>query len=164
MGRRTGLGGRVANPDDDGVKQTFRADWGISADAGVLKAAPMPAADVTTQALDLYQTKLRRSSLTIWVVDYSGSMRGDGKKGVVDGLTQALDPTESAKSMVQPTDGDANVLIPFSSHVINAVVPTPTPPRPTPTARAWTSSSPPRRRPSPMGRPRASRPSRATSS
>lgn len=122
VGRRTGLGGRVANPDDDGVKQTFRADWGISTDAGVLKAVPMPAADVTTQALDLYQTKLRRPSLTIWVVDYSGSMRGDGKKGVVDGLTQALDPTESAKSMVQPADGDANVLIPFSSHVINAEV------------------------------------------
>lgn len=122
VGRRTGLGGRVANPGDEGVKQTFRADWGISADAGVLKAVPMPAADVTTQALDLYQTKLRRPSLTIWVVDYSGSMRGDGKKGVVDGLTQALDPTESAKSMVQPADGDANVLIPFSSHVINAEV------------------------------------------
>lgn len=122
VGRRTGLGGRVANSDDDGVKQTFRADWGISTDAGMLKAVPMPAADVTTQALDLYQTKLRRPSLTIWVVDYSGSMRGDGKKGVVDGLTQALDPTESAKSMVQPTDGDANVLIPFSSHAINAVV------------------------------------------
>ena len=122
VGRRTGLGGRVANPGDDGVKQTFRADWGISADAGVLKAVPMPAADVTIQALDLYQTKLRRPSLTIWVVDYSGSMRGDGKKGVVDGLTQALDPTESAKSMVQPADGDANVLIPFSSHVINAEV------------------------------------------
>lgn len=122
VGRRTGLGGRVANPDDDGVKQTFRADWGISTDAGVLKAVPMPAADVTTQALDLYQTKLRRPSLTIWVVDYSGSMRGDGKKGVVDGLTQALDPTESAKSMVQPADGDASVLIPFSSHVINAEV------------------------------------------
>ncbi len=124
VGRRTGLGGRVANPGDDGVKQTFRADWGISTDAGVLKAVPMPAADVTTQALDLYQTKLRRPSLTIWVVDYSGSMRGDGKKGVVDGLTQALDPTESAKSMVQPADGDANVLIPFSSHVINAEVST----------------------------------------
>lgn len=122
VGRRTGLGGRVANPGDEGVKQTFRADWGISADAGVLKAVPMPAADVTIQALDLYQTKLRRPSLTIWVVDYSGSMRGDGKKGVVDGLTQALDPTESAKSMVQPADGDANVLIPFSSHVINAEV------------------------------------------
>lgn len=122
VGRRTGLGGRVANPGDEGVKQTFRADWGISTDAGVLKAVPMPAADVTTQALDLYQTKLRRPSLTIWVVDYSGSMRGDGKKGVVDGLTQALDPTESAKSMVQPADGDANVLIPFSSHVINAEV------------------------------------------
>lgn len=70
------------------------------------------------------------------MVGYSGSMRGEGKRGVVDGLTHALDPTESAKSMVQSTDGDTNVLIPFSSHVINAVVPTPTPPRPTPTARA----------------------------
>ncbi|WP_308002530.1 hypothetical protein [uncultured Parolsenella sp.] len=160
-----GLGGRVANPDDDSVKQTFRADWGISIDAGVLKVVPMPAADVTTQILDLYQTKLRHPPLlAIWVVGYSGSMRGEGKRGVVDGLTQALDPAESAKSMVQSTDGDANVLIPFSSHVINAVVPTPTPPRPTPTTRAWTTSSPPRRRPSPTGRRRASRPGRATSS
>ena len=124
VGRRTGLAGKVANPDDDGVKQTFRADWGISTDAGVLKAVPMPAADVTTQALSLYQTKLRRPTLTIWVVDYSGSMRGEGKQGVVDGLNEALDPTKSAEAMVQPADGDVNVFIPFSSSVINGVVST----------------------------------------
>lgn len=121
VGRRTGLGGRVANPDDDGVKQAFRADWGISTDASVLKAVPMPAADVTTKALDLYQTRLRRPSLTVWVVDYSGSMYGPGKSGVVGGLTQALDPEEASKSMIQPAADDVNVLIPFSSHVLGEV-------------------------------------------
>ena len=121
VGRRTGLGGRVANADDDQVKQAFRADWGVNTDASVLKTVPMPAADVTTQALNLYQTKFRKPSLTIWVVDYSGSMSGEGKRGVVDGLTQALDPTEAAKSMVQPTDDDDNLFIPFSDHVITGV-------------------------------------------
>ena len=124
VGRRTGLGGKVANPNDDQVKATFRADWGISTDSSVLKAVPMPAADVTTSALDLYQTKLRRPSLTIWVVDYSGSMQGEGKSGVVDGLTQALDPTQSKQSMIQPADGDVNVLVPFSSRVMDTATAT----------------------------------------
>ena len=121
VGRRTGLGGRVANPDDDGVKQAFRADWGISTDAGVLKAVPMPAADVTEKALELYQTKLRRPSHTIWVVDYSGSMAGDGKRGVVDGLNQALDPTQAAQSMIQPAEGDTNEVIAFSDRVLGSM-------------------------------------------
>ena len=121
VGRRTGLAGRVANLDDDGVKATFRADWGISTDASVLKTVPMPAAEVTQSTLNLYQAKLRRPSLTVWVVDYSGSMNGEGKRGVVDGLTQALDPTESAKSMIQPADDDDNLFIPFSDHVITGV-------------------------------------------
>lgn len=113
-GRRTGLGGALKNKDDKQVKEAFRADWGIRTDASALKAVPMPAADVIDQALALYQTALRKPSWTVWVVDYSGSMEGDGKKGVVEGLTAALDPTEAAASMIQPTDGDENVFIPFS--------------------------------------------------
>lgn len=117
VGRRTGLGGRLSFPDDDGVKQAFRADWGLSSDSSVLKAIPLPSADVTMDALELYQSKLRKPSLTIWVVDYSGSMNGEGKRGVVDGLTQALDSDQAAQSMVQPTSDDVNVFIPFSSRV-----------------------------------------------
>ena len=114
-GRRTGLGGVVQNKDDSQVKDSFRSEWGIRTDASSLKAVPMPSADVIRQALDLYQSALRKPSWTIWVVDYSGSMQGEGKKGVVAGLKAALDPTESAKSMIQPTADDVNVLIPFSS-------------------------------------------------
>ena len=121
VGRRTGLGGRVANPDDDGVKQAFRSDWGISTDASVLKAVPLPAADVTGRALSLYQTKLRRPSHTIWAVDYSGSMAGDGKQGVVDGLNQALDPERASQSMIQPADGDTNEVIAFSDRVLGSM-------------------------------------------
>lgn len=121
VGRRTGLGGRVANPDDDGVKQAFRSDWGISTDASVLKAVPLPAADVTEKALSLYQTKLRRPSHTIWAVDYSGSMAGDGKQGVVDGLNQALDPERASQSMIQPADGDTNEVIAFSDRVLGSM-------------------------------------------
>ena len=121
VGRRAGLAGRLANPDDDQVKQAFRADWGITSDATVLKTIPLPAADVTKSALDLYQTKLRRPTMTVWVVDYSGSMYGPGKSGVVSGLTQALDPDQSAQYLVQPTADDVNLLIPFSDRVLGDV-------------------------------------------
>lgn len=121
-GRRTGLGGVVQHADDKQVERAFRSEWGIKTDASALKAVPMPASDVIEGALNLYQTSLRKPSWTIWVVDYSGSMQGDGKEGVVKGLKAALDPTEAAKSMIQPKDDDVNIFIPFSSLAGTAVV------------------------------------------
>ena len=41
-------------------------------------------------------------------------MYGEGKDGVVDGLNQALDPELATASLIQPTESDINVLIPFS--------------------------------------------------
>lgn len=115
VGRRCGLGGRVLHADDDEVAQAFSSSWGIVSDASVLKSIPLPPAEVIEQALELYQTSLKKPSWTAWVVDYSGSMYGAGKDGVVDGLEQALDPTLAATSLIQPTEGDVNVLIPFST-------------------------------------------------
>ena len=115
VGRRTGLGGKVVNADDAQVQQAFSPAWGIVDDASVLRSIPLPAADVITQALTMYQTSLKKPSYTIWVVDYSGSMYGEGKDGVVSGLEQALDPSLAAESMIQPTGDDVNVLIPFST-------------------------------------------------
>lgn len=114
-GRRTGLGGQLSFPDDPEVQAAFSPSWGIVADASVLRSVPMPSADVISQALTLYQTALKKPSYTIWVVDYSGSMEGEGKQGVVEGLEQALDPDLAAASMIQPTEGDVNVLVPFDS-------------------------------------------------
>lgn len=120
-GRRCGLGGKVRNASDDKVKQAFRSSWGITTDSSVLKTITMPGSDIIRQALRTYQTSLRKPSYTVWVVDYSGSMYGSGKEGVVNGLRQALDANLSAESMIQPTGQDVNVLIPFSDSAHDAV-------------------------------------------
>ena len=114
-GRRTGLGGTLTYASDKQVKEAFRAEWGLNTDASVLKTIALPAAATITKALDVYQTALRKPSWTVWVVDYSGSMRGEGKTGVVNGLNAALDPAKAAQAHIQPGDGDVNILIPFES-------------------------------------------------
>lgn len=118
VGRRTGLGGKLSFADDAQVREAFKAEWGIVADGSVLKAAPLPSAEVTDQALQLYQTSLRKAAYTIWVVDYSGSMRSTGKSQVVEGLNMALDPYRSQEYLIQPSDQDVNVLVPFNSTVM----------------------------------------------
>lgn len=114
-GRRTGLGGTLAYATDSQVKQSFRAEWGVNTDASALKTIPLPAATVIDSALNVYQTALRKPSWTIWVVDYSGSMSGEGKNGVVKGLNAALDPDQAKKSYIEPASGDVNILIPFET-------------------------------------------------
>ena len=54
-------------------------------------------------------------------MDYSGSMSGDGKDGVVRGLNAALDKTEATASMIEPGDGDVNILIPFNQTAMTPV-------------------------------------------
>ena len=55
-----------------------------------------PSSDIIEQALDQYQTVLRKPAYTLWVVDYSGSMSGKGKSGAVAGLQAALDTDQHA--------------------------------------------------------------------
>ncbi|PLS30120.1 von Willebrand factor type A (vWA) domain-containing protein [Bifidobacterium margollesii] len=114
-GRRTGLGGTLTNASDDKVKQSFRGEWGINTSAETLKTIPMPSADVISRSLNVYQTMLRKPSWTVWVVDYSGSMYGAGKEGVVRGLNAALNPSQARQARIEPGAKDVNILIPFSS-------------------------------------------------
>lgn len=114
-GRRTGLGGVLAYASDSKVKESFRADWGINTDGSALKTIALPAASVINSALNVYQTALRKPSWTVWVVDYSGSMYGEGKDGVIKGLNAALDPAQAKASYIEPGDDDVNILIPFES-------------------------------------------------
>ncbi|MBT1174294.1 VWA domain-containing protein [Bifidobacterium sp. LC6] len=114
-GRRTGLGGSLTYASDTQVQQAFRAEWGINTDASMLKTIPLPTASVINSALNVYQTVLRKPSWTVWVVDYSGSMYGEGKDGVVKGLNAALDQKKAKAAYIEPADGDVNILIPFES-------------------------------------------------
>ena len=69
-GRRTGYEGVSAENAD-----VFRADWGVQPDR-VLSPIRMPSTDVLMECLDLYQTQFRKPSLTVYCLDYSGSMEG----------------------------------------------------------------------------------------
>ncbi|PWG59691.1 VWA domain-containing protein [Bifidobacterium catulorum] len=113
-GRRTGLAGVLTYKNDAKVKESFRTEWGINTGADALKTIPLPAADVINESLNVYQSNLRKASWTVWVVDYSGSMQGAGKDGVVRGLNAALDQNQAKQSHLEAGKNDVNILIPFS--------------------------------------------------
>lgn len=101
--------------DDTGAaKPVSTADIFAAVSDGKLTFS-MTSATVIDSALNVYQTALRKPSWTIWVVDYSGSMSGEGKNGVVKGLNAALDPDQAKKSYIEPASGDVNILIPFET-------------------------------------------------
>ncbi len=121
IGRRAGLGGRVSDLSDSTVKSSFNPDWGVVTDASVMKTVQFPDSDVITAALTAYQSELRKPAWTVWVVDYSGSMRGEGYDGVRQGMDLALDPEKSKEAFIQPGSEDVNIFIPFSSRAGEAV-------------------------------------------
>ena len=83
-GRRTGYEGVSAENAD-----VFRADWGIQPDR-VLSPIRMPSTDVLMECLNLYQTEFRKPSLTVYCLDYSGSMEGTGREQMVEAMSQIL--------------------------------------------------------------------------
>ena len=112
LGRRAGLIG-LAGGGDSAV---WNPDWGIDLDRSI---APIPTPDqaVIREALTLYQTELRKPSLTIWVLDVSGSMEGEPLSQLKDAMRLLLDPDTAALNLLQPTARDVTIVIPFSNTV-----------------------------------------------
>ena len=54
----------------------------------VLSPITMPAADVLMNALNLWQSSFRKPSLTVYCLDYSGSMSGEGNAQLVNAMSQ----------------------------------------------------------------------------
>ena len=107
-GRRTGYAG--VSPENGDV---FRADWGVQPDR-VLSPIRMPDTDVLFQCLSLYQTQLRKPSLTVYCLDYSGSMSGTGHSQLVDAMAQVLLQENAAQHFLQASENEVNILIPVS--------------------------------------------------
>ena len=94
LGRRVGLGGLGVAYD----KTVFKAEWGVDP-SRILTPLRLPAADVILRALTLYQTEFRKPSLTVYCLDFSGSMARRLRSG------QAGDgpPARSPKIRVPPS-------------------------------------------------------------
>lgn len=113
MGRRTGLlGMQVSKPD----YQVWNPDWGIKAQEDIA-VIPTPQQAVIQAALDMYQTELRKPSLTVWVLDVSGSMAGQGMADLQRAMTTLLDPKLAQQHLLQMGEKDITIIIPFSGGV-----------------------------------------------
>jgi len=112
MGRRTGLVGLNKSAVDARV---FNPEWGIDVDR-VISSVPTPSENVIRMALDLYQGGgLRKPSCTAYVLDFSGSMKGQGEQDLKSAMHLLLDPVESKRFLLQPSSRDRHIVIPFDS-------------------------------------------------
>ena len=75
LGRRTGFGGLVKKADPN----VFNPDWGIQTEKSLVPIK-FPSEDVIKEALTLYQTGFKKPSYTVFALDFSGSMSGDGEQ------------------------------------------------------------------------------------
>ena len=111
-GRRTGLDLRPAGADP----AVFNPDWGIDLNR-VIQPITVPPPEVVLEALVLYQTEFRKPSFTVYCLDFSGSMEGDGEEELTDAMEILLDPDLAARYMLQPSPRDVTVVLPFDDDI-----------------------------------------------
>lgn len=113
LGRRTWYGG--INPNAD--KNVFNSDWGIDTNRYIVPIK-FPSTDIIQEALAMYQSELRKPVHTIFCLDYSGSMKGDGNEQLVNAMNYILNESLAKKDLLQFTKNDKITVIPFSSNVL----------------------------------------------
>jgi Ca-activated chloride channel family protein len=119
LGRRTELGGVVTKADP----VVFNPAWGVRTDAP-LNVIRFPTADVVESALTLYQTELKKPSATVFALDFSGSMQGEGESQVKQAMHMLLDPATSKKYLLQLGQKDVVIVIPFNNQMMQPLTAT----------------------------------------
>ena len=110
-GRRTWYGGVSENVD----KTTFNPDWGIDT-SNYISPVKYPATAVIKQALNLYQTELRKPVHVAFCLDYSGSMYGKGNAQLISAMEYIL-TEKAAEDFIQFSEKDKIDIIPFAGEV-----------------------------------------------
>lgn len=108
-GRRVGFGGTIENGD----KSVFNPDWGIDSKR-LLSPITLPSADIIRKALSMYQQEFRKSSYTVFCLDFSDSMIGNGEKQVKEAMDLLLDKEKATRYLLNFSKTDKIVVIPFS--------------------------------------------------
>lgn len=85
----------------------------------VISPIKYPDAKVIMQALNQYQTQFKKPALTFYVLDYSGSMSGEGQEQLTKAMEQVLVPENARKNLLQGTPQDKTIVIPFSNGVFD---------------------------------------------
>lgn len=117
LGRRAGLIGL----SEEGDPAVWNPDWGVDLKRDIAPI-PTPASAVIAEALALYQSELRKPSLTVWVLDVSGSMEGEPLAQLKSAMTLILDPQAAAVNLLQPSRRDVTIILPFNHTTDGATI------------------------------------------
>ena len=110
-GRRTWYGGVNSNTPKD----IFNPEWGIDTN-DYLIPLKYPSKKVIAEATNLYIEEFRKPSHTIFLLDYSGSMYGEGHYDLVNAMSYILDYKEASKEYIQFSSKDKITVIPFTAY------------------------------------------------
>jgi Ca-activated chloride channel family protein len=110
-GRRTGF-----IPISEENKIFFNADDGIDINK-TLSIVKMPDAVTVEKALELYQERLKKPSLTFYCLDFSGSMAGTGEARLKEALRNLLDQEMAKQNLLSAGEKDESIFILFNSGI-----------------------------------------------
>ncbi|MDR0642109.1 MAG: VWA domain-containing protein [Treponema sp.] len=97
-------------------RDVFNAGDGI--DIGrTLSIVKMPGAAAVEKALELYQQRLKKPSLTFYCLDFSGSMAGAGETQLKEALRNLLDQETAKRNLLSAGEKDENIFVLFDSAV-----------------------------------------------
>ena len=111
-GRRTWYGG----VNDKVPSKVFNTKWGIDTNK-YLTQVKYPSQDITRKALNMYQTELRKPVTTIFCLDYSGSMYGDGVSELRNAMRYILDSEKASHDFLQFSRDDRIGILFFNDMV-----------------------------------------------
>lgn len=98
-------------------KRIFNPMWGI--DTGrILSPITLPGSEVILEALTLYQTAFRKPSMTVFCLDFSGSMQGTGERELKKAMSTLLNQKSAGKYLIQASDDDIMMVVPFSNRIL----------------------------------------------
>lgn len=113
-GHRTGsLGITVPNANPNVFQTAYGFDTTTS-----LPIINKPSAEVIREALVLYQTAFRKPSLTVYIIDYSGSMKGTPLDQAKSGMRTVLDQDVARGYFLQSSPRDITIAIPFDDTIL----------------------------------------------
>ena len=116
LGKRTWYGGIKENADS----RAFKKEWGIDT-TKYLIASKYPSKAVINEAIDLYIELFRKESATVFCLDFSGSMYGEGEKQLKEAMEYILNEESARKDRIQFSKKDIVMVIPFSDYVQGTV-------------------------------------------
>lgn len=112
-GRRTWYGGTKKDVD----QAVFNKEWGIDTTKYIVPIK-FPNTEIIKEALGIYQSELRKPVHTVFCLDYSGSMSGDGYNQLKEAMEYILTEEKASNDMLQFTSKDKISVIPFNGYIL----------------------------------------------